>query len=207
VLHFVSPLYLLDLLLLEHHRLMVAADKAFKELFDREYQNLCRYALSYLQDSHLAEDVVQETFVKFWEQKKELVASPDAKYYLVTAVRNNSITALRKQAKSGVQLTETTPEPTPEPFITNRQIREDAGEQARKIADALEQLPPKCKEVFLLVKLQGMSYKQAAETLDISVKTVENQMGKAIKTLRDYVQQKALTISVLILILINMYSV
>ncbi|OSZ78677.1 hypothetical protein CAP35_10630 [Chitinophagaceae bacterium IBVUCB1] len=185
---------------------MANADKAFKDLFDREYQNLCRYALSYLQDSHLAEDVVQETFVKFWEQKKDLIDSPDAKFYLVTAVRNNSITALRKQTKAGVQLAENTPEPEPEPFITNRQAREDANEQARKVAQALEQLPPKCKEVFLMVKMQGMSYKQAAETLDLSVKTVENQMGKAIKTLRDYVQQSVVTIIIFVLILINMFG-
>lgn len=162
-------------------------EKAFKDLFDQEYNNLCRYALTYLQDSHLAEDVVQETFVKFWEQKKELVGTPNAKFYLVTAVRNNCISAIRKQQSSGLKFTEETPEPDPEPFITARQAQEDALQQSQKIAAALDQLPPKCKEVFLLVKLHGMSYKQAAETLDLSVKTIENQMGKAIKTLRDYV--------------------
>ncbi len=161
-------------------------DTAFKELFAAEYNNLCRYAVSYLQDSHWAEDVVQDTFVKFWEQKKELSHSAEAKFYLITAVRNNCITALRKQSNRGIQLTDNTPEPSPEPFITNRQAIEDDNEQKQKIADALNQLPPKCKEVFLMVKLHGMSYKQAAESLEISIKTVENQMGKAIKMLRDF---------------------
>ncbi|HEY1030622.1 MAG TPA: RNA polymerase sigma-70 factor [Flavipsychrobacter sp.] len=170
---------------------MPALENAFKELFEREYNNLCRHAMSYMQDSHLAEDIVQETFVKFWEQKKDLVASANARFYLITAVRNNCITALRKQNSSGIHFTENTPEPTPEPFITNRQLTEDAHEHTRKIQAALDQLPPKCKEVFLLVKLHGLSYKQAAETLDLSVKTVENQMGKAIKTLRDFVKAGA----------------
>ncbi len=178
----------------------MATANAFKELFDREYNNLCRYAMTYMQDSHLAEDVVQETFIKLWEQKQNLIALAEVKYYLITAVRNNCITALRKQSKAGVQFAENTPEPDPEPFITTTQIREDANEQAKKIADALDRLPPKCKEVFLMVKLHGMSYKQTAEMLKLSVKTVENQMGKAIKTLREYSSQTAIIAGIGILI-------
>lgn len=185
---------------------MTAAERTFKDLFDREYDNLCRYAMSFLEDSHLAEDVVQDTLVKFWEQRKDLIESKEAKYYLITATRNNCITALRKQASSGVRFTDTTPETDPEPFITGRQMREDADEQSKKIAEALNQLPPKCKEVFLMVKMHGMSYKQTAESLDISVKTVENQMGKAIKTLRDFVQSGAMAGLILILLLKNIFQ-
>lgn len=85
-------------------------------------------------------------------------------------------------------------------------MREDADEQSKKIAEALNQLPPKCKEVFLMVKMHGMSYKQTAESLDISVKTVENQMGKAIKTLRDFVQSGAMAGLILILLLKNIFQ-
>jgi RNA polymerase sigma-70 factor (family 1) len=164
----------------------MSAENAFKELFNKEYNNLCRYALFYLQDSHWAEDVVQETFVKFWEQQKIAPDRPEAKFYLITSVRNNSLSALRKQSSNKVIYSEQNPEPEPEPFITTRQIMEDAGERSAKIAAALDQLPPKCREVFLLVKMHGMSYKQAAESLDLSVKTIEHQMGKAIKIMRDY---------------------
>jgi RNA polymerase sigma-70 factor (family 1) len=162
-----------------------ALEAAFKDLFNREYNNLCRYALTYMQDESLAEDIVQDTFIKIWEQKKDLIASAEIKFYLITAVRNNCISALRKQKTQQVHFTDTTPEPDPEPFITTTQHYEMANEQARKIKEALNQLPPKCKEVFLLIKMQGMSYKQAAESLGISVKTVENQMGKAIKIVRE----------------------
>lgn len=185
---------------------MTVTEKAFKDLFDREYENLCRYAVSFLEDSHLAEDIVQDTLVKFWEQRKDLVESKEAKFYLITAIRNNCITVLRKQASSGVRFTDNTPETAPEPFITGRQLREDAAEQSKKIAAALDQLPPKCKEVFLMVKLHGMSYKQTAASLDISVKTVENQMGKAIKTLREFVQSGAMAMLMIIFVLKNIFQ-
>ena len=138
-----------------------------------------------MQDEHSAEDVVQETFIKVWQTKQDLLSSPDIKYYLVTAVRNNCISALRKLKSSSIHFPETAPEPEPELFFTATQQREDAAEKSRRIADALNLLPPKCKEVFLLVKMQSMSYKQVAETLGISVKTVENQMGKALRVLRE----------------------
>jgi RNA polymerase sigma-70 factor (ECF subfamily) len=165
--------------------LSVGQEAQFKQLFSKEYSSLCRYALTYMQDTHAAEDVVQDTFIKIWEQKRDIIHLPEIKFYLITAVRNNCISALRKAKSQQVHFTDETPEPEPEPFITNTQQREMASEQTRRIADALNKLPPKCKEVFLLIKMQGMSYKQAAEALDISVKTVENQMGKAIRLLRE----------------------
>lgn len=168
---------------------------AFKDIFEQEYSKLCRYALTYLNDSHQAEDVVQETFIKIWERKQEIITSPDMRFYLITAVRNNCISALRKLKTQNITFTENTPEPEPELHFTIRQHQEEANEQARKIADALELLPPKCKEVFLMVKMQGLSYKQTAEALDISVKTVENQMGKAIKVLRENVSIQLLLLS------------
>jgi RNA polymerase sigma-70 factor (family 1) len=160
-------------------------EAAFKELFGREYAGLCRYALTYLQDSHLAEDVVQETFIKIWERKQELIGSPDARFYLVTAVRNNCISFLRKLRSENVQFPEHAPEPEPELHFTPLQHKEELNEQTRRITEALERLPPKCREVFLMVKMQGMSYKQTSDALGISIKTVENQMGKALKVLRE----------------------
>lgn len=138
-----------------------------------------------MQDAHAAEDVVQDTFIKVWEGKRELITSPDIRYYLVTAVRNNCISALRKAKSSLLQYPEYAPEGEPEPFITIMQHHEELKEQQKKLSDALNALPAKCREVFLLVKMQGMSYKQTAETLGISVKTVEAQMGKALRMLRE----------------------
>jgi len=164
----------------------VSEETIFKSLFDKEYVKLCRYAYTYMQDSQLAEDVVQDTFIKIWEQKRELIAAPNIRFYLITAVKNNCISAIRKQKAQMVVFTETAPEPDPEPAF-HIEIAEMEDPQVKKIADALNLLPPKCKEVFLLVKLHGLSYKDAAATLGLSVKTIENQMGKAIKILRESV--------------------
>ncbi|XZF13802.1 RNA polymerase sigma-70 factor [Chitinophagaceae bacterium MMS25-I14] len=162
-----------------------AQELTFKTLFETEYVRLCRYALSYMQDTHLAEDIVQETFIRIWEQKKEMIGHPNIRFYLVAAVKNNCISALRKIKAEQTQLTADTPEPEPEVHLTFAQHLENENSKAKQIETALNLLPPKCKEVFLMIKLHGMSYKEAAETLNISVKTIENQMGKALKTLRE----------------------
>ncbi len=159
------------------------AETALKSLFDKEYQNLCRFANSYVNDEHLAEDVVQNTFIKIWEQKKELLLTNDARYYLVTSVRNNCISELRRS--KNITFPENSPETDAEPFFSHMLQKEEYTEQQERIATALDKLPPKCKEIFLMIKLHGMSYKQTAEALSLSVKTVENQMGKAIKTFRN----------------------
>lgn len=164
----------------------VSEETIFKSLFDKEYVKLCRYAYTYMQDAQLAEDVVQDTFIKIWEQKRELIAAPNIRFYLITAVKNNCISAIRKQKAQLMVFTETAPEPEPEPAF-HIEIVETEDPQVKKIAEALNLLPPKCKEVFLLVKLHGLSYKDAAATLGLSVKTIENQMGKAIKILRESV--------------------
>ncbi len=158
----------------------------FRQLFAAEYQKLCRYAFSFLQDEQTSEDVVQETFIKIWQQKQELIGAQEIRFYLINAVRNNCISYLRKRKNQPVQFTDSTPEPEPEPVITRAAQMELLDEQQRKVAEALEQLPPKCKEIFLLIKLHGLSYKEAAASLELSVKTIENQMGKAIKLLREF---------------------
>lgn len=183
------------------------AETVFKELFAKEYDKLCRFALTYMQDIHMAEDVVQDTFIKIWEQKRDLIFKPDIKFYLITAVKNNCISALRKQNSRNEVLTDTAPDKDPEPFITATQYKEQLDEQKKKIENALNCLPPKCKEVFLMIKLYGMSYKQAAEALEISIKTVENQMGKAIKILKDFAGKQALLATAILLIKILFMSI
>lgn len=164
---------------------MAAIEKAFQQLFEKEYEGLCRYAYTYLHDEHAAEDVVQETFVKIWEGKRHLLEDSSIRFYLFTAVRNNSISYLRKIKTAATTYTDTTPEPEPEPSLSASQLQGIEDENARQIAEALNRLPPKCREVFLLVKWQGLSYKDTAAALGLSVKTVENQMGKAIKIFKN----------------------
>jgi len=159
-------------------------EEVYKRIYRNEYSGFCQYAYAYLQDDHAAEDTVQQSIISTWEKRPDLISYEDIRYFLVAVIRNNCITALRKQGSNAPVLMDELPDPaeTGENVV---QAEEQYAEQVRKVKAAIGQLPPKCREVFLLVKLQGMSYRQAADTLDISVKTVENQMGKALKMIRE----------------------
>lgn len=174
----------------------LATEASFKEFFHNEYANACRYATSYLNDYQLAEDAVQEVFIKLWEQKRDIISSSGARFYLITSVKNKCISVLRAKGDALV-FPETAPDAGQDSMVIPMQHKEQMDEQKRKIAAALNLLPPACKEVFLLIKLYDMSYKQAAEHLAISVKTIENQMSKALKIFREYAAQADILLLIL----------
>ncbi len=157
-------------------------EQDFEHLFRLHYQRLCSYAFTFLKDEVNSEDVVQDVFIKIWEKEKMEIGADQLKFYLFTAVRNNCLTLLQKNRKAPVKELED------EDGADEMMIRldpEDKGKDPKMlIAKAMEQLPPKCREVFMLSRVSGLSYRQIAESLGISVKTVENQMGKAIRVLK-----------------------
>jgi RNA polymerase sigma-70 factor (family 1) len=154
----------------------------FRFFFDQHYQRLCSYAFSFLKNEESSEDLVQDVFIKIWENRKDLIGSDQLKFYIFSAVRNNCLTKLQKNKKyrevemnDDVETGEDIIKLDPEEAIT---------EPKELIAKALDLLPPKCREVFLLSRISNLSYQQIADSLGISVKTVENQMGKALKIVR-----------------------
>ena len=162
--------------------------KFFKQLFYELYQPLCNYAYKYLHDRTESEDVVQELMIKIWETRKDLLYDPKLKYYLYTSVKNNCISILRKKIYTYniEKMTSDIIEEVPEnkPLTDPHQL----------IESAFNGISPKCLEIFKLSRLEKLSYKQIAEKLGISVKTVENQMGKAIKHIREFVKQHQILI-------------
>lgn len=155
---------------------------SFEAVFKNHYERLCGYAYTFLKDEVTSEDIVQEVFIKIWEQRRDLIGSSQLKFYLFSAVRNNSLTAIAKNKKSA--LVELGEEDASVEIIINMEPADGCIEPKILFAKAMEQLPPKCREVFMLSRLSGHTYKQIADGLGISVKTVENQMGKAIRILR-----------------------
>ncbi|SHE49021.1 RNA polymerase sigma-70 factor [Pedobacter caeni] len=155
----------------------------FKELFHRDYQLLCNHAYKYLGDRDESEDVVQEVMIRFWELRKEMFNDPAAKYYLLTAVRNRCISALRKRIymlsteENEIEIADT---------VYTEKSELDVN---HLIERAFENLSPKCAEVFKLSRMENLTYQQIATKLNISIKTVENQMGKAIKHMRNFISQ------------------
>ena len=164
---------------------MIEGDKrAFRYFFDKYYRELCNFVNIYLKDEMLAEEVVQDIFVYFWENKQKIKIHSSVKAYLFGASKYKSLNVLRSQKDNLVWFEAIE---TSENYIDEIPMEQFSGiEEFRKILnDAILQLPEKCREIFLLSKKQELSNKQVAEQLGISVKTVENQMTIALKKLRD----------------------
>lgn len=160
----------------------------FHEVFQKYYASLCNYAYSVLNDLNIAEDIVQDSFVKIWDKKKDLVGADNIRFYLFSVVRNGSLTHLSNQRKKRF-------EALPEEYqmadisSTSASEKEDTKELQQLINEALQLLPPKCREVFMLCRISRLSYLEVAAILGISVKTVENHMGKALKIIRQFARE------------------
>ena len=154
-------------------------ESAFNKLFDEYYKPLCFFCNSYILDFDKARSLVQEVFVEIWIKKEKLKISTSIKNYLYTAVKNKSIDYLRTQ-KTNIQISDFIEEKLKIPF---RDLVQEA-EIKNKLNKGIDELPEKCREIFLLCRFEGLKYKEIAEKLNISVKTVEMQMGIALKRLR-----------------------
>lgn len=155
---------------------------AFQILFKKYYSAMCHFARQFLNDSEMAEETVQDMFVKIWEKRESLNIETSVKHYFFRSVRNHCLNQIqhekiKKQYASKVLETANHEISTEQYFIEVDLIK--------RIEASIEALPPKRKEIFRLSREQGMKYKDIAETLNISVKTVEAQMGLALKHLRD----------------------
>lgn len=146
---------------------------SIETIFKKSYKPLCLYALHYLGgDLNSAEDVVQDCFVKLWEHEPK-----NQEAYLYTAVRNACIDILRKSTLN------TDIEPSDlESIITDDEAKLRSQKEAR-LWTAIDNLPEKCRRIFLMSKRDGMKYREIAEELCISEKTVEHQISKAMKRL------------------------
>lgn len=172
---------------------------SFKTDFHQHYAPLCQYANGFLEDLNASEDVVQDIFLKVWERKQELIGKAEMKYYLYVAVRNNCISRIREQMRAPIERTDID-------WHSVSLADEVPGDTASwdaplLIRDALAQLPERCREVFILSRVSRLTYQRIAETMGISVKTVENQMGKAIKILKSYGRERNDVILILILMI------
>ncbi|MEO1450594.1 MAG: RNA polymerase sigma-70 factor [Bacteroidota bacterium] len=156
--------------------------RAFEQVFHRYYALLGRFAMSYLSDPEEARDLVQQVFVKVWEQRGRLPEDVQLRSYLYTAVRNACYNALEHKKVRQRHQAWVMERPTPLAHMPD-EISE-ARELEQRIEAAVAALPERCQQAFLLSREEGLSYKDIALRMGISPKTVEVQMGKALKLLR-----------------------
>lgn len=151
-----------------------------ENLFRYNYRPLCLYALHYLNDPDAVEDVVQECFAALWEKLQDGAQVANRRAYLYRAVRNRCLDHLRK---AGLRTEELNPRDT-YGLIDDDDAVERSYTEAR-LWTAIDSLPQKCREVFLMSKRDGLKYEEIAEELGISENTVRNQISKALKILKE----------------------
>lgn len=157
-------------------------ENAFEQVFKTYFKNLHAYACTILKDEISAEEIVQNVFFKLWERNDTISINGSVAAYLYRAVHNESLNYIKhEKVKSSHQMhvaysMKNQTEPASKKL--------SAKELQQKINEALKELPEQCRTIFQMSRFEEMKYREIADKLDISVKTVENQMGKALKILR-----------------------
>lgn len=165
------------------HRLSHEEDeKAFEALFKVFYESLINFSLNYVLSRELAEEVISDVFVKVWNNRKELATIANLETYLYVAVKNQSLNYLSKLSGYVVS-------PAGDLFLDNLQDSFDPEKELEfrelqlDLDKAVEGLPAQCRVVFKLIKEDGFKYKEVAEILGLSVRTIETQLTRALKKL------------------------
>jgi RNA polymerase sigma-70 factor, ECF subfamily len=158
-------------------------EQAFEALFKKYYQLLLKVAKFVIEDSEQSEELVQDIFVNVWEKRSNVNPEASFKNYMITAVRNRCYNHIKAKKKThSIDDDETWQEELVADSRTESRV--NFNEMQRAIEVAIDKLPEQCKIIFQLSRYEGMSYKEIAEALDLAPKTVENQVGRALKMLR-----------------------
>jgi len=153
---------------------------AYRQLFILFHNKLSRFVMGFTKSKELTEEIVSDVFINIWRRRKNMEEIKNLKLYLYVSAKNitfNYLKKLHRENLTDLDSVEVEPE---DPFA-------DPGaalitrEMNLKLKSAINDLPPRCKLVFTLIKEDGLTYKQAATLLDISVSTVENQLSIALK--------------------------
>jgi RNA polymerase sigma-70 factor (family 1) len=160
----------------------------FESLFRSSYASLVRYAKRIIKDHDTAEEIVQDFFVRFWQEKEKITIESSLNGYLFRAIHNRCLhwidhNKVVEKHKQEMSLKESVNNETPADIIQAKELQQ-------KIATVLERLPERCSRIFCMNRFEGLKYSEIAEKLSVSVKTVEANMGKALKEFRKALTEK-----------------
>lgn len=157
-------------------------ERAFEQVFKAHFKNLHAYAFTMVKDDVMAEELVQNIFYKLWERSDQLSISGSVASYLYRAVHNESLNHLKHQKVRSAYQSHTMYQMKDQADSASKKF--SLKELEGKLRSALNELPQQCRTIFQMSRFQELKYREIADELGISVKTVENQMGKALKILR-----------------------
>jgi RNA polymerase sigma-70 factor (ECF subfamily) len=158
-----------------------AAEAQFKQIFTTSFKSLHYYAYSILKDEMAAEEMVQNVFCRLWEKKDEIQIHKATQAYLYRSVYNECVNYL-KHLK--VRARYHASHINSEQFAESSEGRLENKALEQQAQQALNELPEQCRTIFQMSRMEQMKYREIADRLDISIKTVETQMSKALKILR-----------------------
>lgn len=163
-------------------RIRMGDIKAFESLFRSSYSSLVRYSASIVKDQDTAEEIVQDLFYRLWKEREKLIINSSLNGYLFRSTYNRSLKWIEhmkvvKKYESDASLSNQESPATPLQQLQLDELQE-------VIAGTLERLPDRCGEIFYLNRFEGLKYREIADRLSISVKTVEANMGRALKEFR-----------------------
>ena len=173
---------------LDHEKTFISAfqageEKVFRYVFEKFYSSLCVYCLRLIREEWVAADLVQEAFVKLWENRQNFSSLLTIRSYLYTIVCNSGINYLRYMKMKAEKLEERGEET--ETSAVELIIRQEV---ERQLLEMIQELTPECRRVVNLLS-EGKSYKEVGELLHISANTVKNYRVRAVKILRERVQK------------------
>ena len=166
-----------------------------EKYFQSHFEGLYRYAFTFLKNNDEAKDAVQTVFIKLWEKRATIDEKQSVQSYLYTSVYNYCLNVKRNEKVRNAYVQNNS---APQYFFNDELV---SRENITRITDALESLPPQCKLIFLKSRFEKKKYAEIAQELNLSVKTVEAQVGKALKILRE----KLAEVLILFMLLLTHY--
>ena len=163
---------------------------AFAEIYKAHFYGLCDFSYRYIKSQAVCEELVQDLFLYIWQNRREWNPSGTVKSYLYKSIKNRSLDYLKhkrvqnefaNQQREEVEYTTVTQD--------NLRLHKSEDQLIKSIHLAIESLPDQRKMIFKMSREDGLTYREIAEVLEISVKTVETQMGRSLKTLREHLSK------------------
>ncbi len=164
-------------------RLQAGDRSALQVLFQQHHPMVCGTMYRFVKDQSTVEDLAQEVFVRFWEKRESIQINTSVQAYLRRMAINEALGYLRRNKHQyDEEVTPQTPVGEAENSVEQQYLHSELEQNVRA---AIDTLPPKCRTVFHLSRFEDMTYQEIADQMGISIKTVENQMSKALRILRE----------------------